>query len=39
MLLADQIRSVLKVEGCNLTTLNLVHVDEIDMNTLIYFDF
>lgn len=33
---ADQIRDVLEVKGCNLTSLNLEHVDEIDMNALIY---
>lgn len=33
---ADQIRDVLQVKGCNLTSLNLEHVDEIDMNALIY---
>ena len=33
---ADQIRDVLEVKGCNLTTLSLEHVDEIDMNALIY---
>lgn len=33
---ADQIRDVLQIKGCNLTTLNLEHVDEIDMNALIY---
>lgn len=33
---ADQIRDVLEVKGCNLTTVSLEHVDEIDMNALIY---
>lgn len=33
---ADQIRDVLQVKGCNLTSLNLEHVDEIDMNALVY---
>lgn len=33
---ADQIRDVLELKGCNLTTLSLEHVDEIDMNALIY---
>lgn len=33
---ADQIRDVLQVKGCNLTTLSLEHVDEIDMNALVY---
>lgn len=33
---ADQIRDVLQVKGCNITHLNLEHVDEIDMNALIY---
>lgn len=33
---ADQIRDVLEIKGCNLTTLNLEHVDEVDMNALIY---
>uniref|UniRef100_A0A1B0CDD9 Scf e3 ubiquitin ligase complex f-box protein grra n=1 Tax=Lutzomyia longipalpis TaxID=7200 RepID=A0A1B0CDD9_LUTLO len=33
---ADQIRHVLEVKGCNLTHLHLEHVDEIDMNALIY---
>lgn len=32
----DQIRHVLEVKGCNLTHLHLEHVDEIDMNALIY---
>ncbi|CRL04110.1 CLUMA_CG017223, isoform A [Clunio marinus] len=36
---ADQIRDVLEVKGCNITTLNLEHVDEIDMNALIYIHF
>lgn len=33
---ADQIRNVLAVKGCNLSTLHLEHVDEIDMNALMY---
>ena len=33
---ADQIRDVLEVKGCNITTLNLEHVDEIDINALVY---
>ena len=33
---ADQIRNVLQVKGCNLTHLHLEHVDEIDMNALMY---
>lgn len=33
---ADQIRDVLEVKGCNLTSLCLEHVDEIDMNALVY---
>uniref|UniRef100_A0A1Q3FKD0 Putative scf e3 ubiquitin ligase complex f-box protein grra n=1 Tax=Culex tarsalis TaxID=7177 RepID=A0A1Q3FKD0_CULTA len=33
---ADQIRDVLQVKGCNLTCLHLEHVDQIDMNALIY---
>ena len=33
---ADQIRDVLEVKGCNITYLNLEHVDELDMNALIY---
>lgn len=33
---ADQIRDVLHVKGCNLTHLHLEHVDEIDMNALMY---
>lgn len=33
---ADQIRNVLAVKGCNLTVLHLEHVDEIDMNALMY---
>lgn len=32
---ADQIRDVLEVKGCNLTTLCLEHVDQIDMNALV----
>lgn len=33
---ADQIKTVLEVKGCNITHLDLEHVDEIDMNALIY---
>jgi ribonucleases P/MRP protein subunit RPP40 len=33
---ADKVRDVLEVKGCNLTTLNLEHVDELDMNALAY---
>lgn len=32
----DRIRDVLEVKGCNLTQLNLEHVDQIDMNALMY---
>lgn len=32
----DQVRDVLEVKGCNLTHLHLEHVDEIDMNALMY---
>jgi ribonucleases P/MRP protein subunit RPP40 len=31
-----QIRDVLEVKGCNLTTLNLEHVEELDMDALAY---
>ncbi|XP_037050129.1 uncharacterized protein LOC119084311 isoform X1 [Bradysia coprophila] len=33
---ADQVRNVIAVKGCNLTHLHLEHVDEIDMNALMY---
>lgn len=33
---SDQIRDVLAVKGCNLTYLHLEHVDQIDMNALMY---
>lgn len=33
---SDQIRDVLAVKGCNLTLLHLEHVDQIDMNALMY---
>lgn len=33
---ADRVRDVLHVKGCNLTHLHLEHVDEIDMNALMY---
>lgn len=32
----DRVRDVLEVKGCNLTQLNLEHVDQIDMNALMY---
>lgn len=32
----DRIRDILEVKGCNLTHLHLEHVDEIDLNALIY---
>lgn len=32
----DQIRDVLQVKGCNLTHLHLEHVDQLDMNALMY---
>ncbi|XP_055841679.1 uncharacterized protein LOC129908889 isoform X1 [Episyrphus balteatus] len=32
----DQVRDVLQVKGCNLTHLHLEHVDQLDMNALIY---
>lgn len=32
----DQVRDVLQVKGCNLTHLHFEHVDQIDMNALIY---
>lgn len=32
----DQVRDVLQVKGCNLTHLQLEHVDQIDMNALMY---
>lgn len=33
---SDQVRDVLAVKGCNLTYLHLEHVDQIDMNALMY---
>lgn len=33
---SHQIRDILMVKGCNITHLNLEHVDEIDMNALMY---
>lgn len=33
---SDQIRDVLAVKGCNLSHLHLEHVDQIDMNALMY---
>ncbi|XP_058444820.1 uncharacterized protein LOC131426249 isoform X1 [Malaya genurostris] len=33
---ADRVRDVLEVKGCNLTELHLEHVEQIDMNALIY---
>lgn len=33
---SDQIRDVLSVKGCNITYLHLEHVDQIDMNALMY---
>jgi ribonucleases P/MRP protein subunit RPP40 len=33
---ADQLRDVLMIKGCNLTSLHLEHVDEIDDNALMY---
>lgn len=32
----DRLRDVLQVKGCNLTHLHLEHVDEIDVNALMY---
>lgn len=32
----DQIRDVLQVKGCNITYLHFEHVDQIDMNALMY---
>lgn len=32
----DQVRDVLQVKGCNLTHLHLEHVEQLDMNALIY---
>ncbi|KAJ0181800.1 hypothetical protein K1T71_002522 [Dendrolimus kikuchii] len=33
---ADQIKQVLQVKGCNITHLHLEHVDQIDLNALMY---
>ncbi|XP_053602424.1 uncharacterized protein LOC128670629 [Plodia interpunctella] len=33
---ADQIKQVLHVKGCNITSLHLEHVDQIDLNALMY---
>ncbi|XP_035446441.1 uncharacterized protein LOC118273530 isoform X2 [Spodoptera frugiperda] len=33
---ADQIKQVLQVKGCNLVHLHLEHVDQIDLNALMY---
>lgn len=33
---ADQVKHLLQVKGCNLTSLHLEHVDEIDLNALMY---
>lgn len=33
---ADQIKQVLQVKGCNLAYLHLEHVDQIDLNALMY---
>lgn len=33
---ADQIKQVLEVKGCNLVCLHLEHVDQIDLNALMY---
>lgn len=33
---SDQVRDVLAVKGCNITHLHLEHVDQIDMNALMY---
>lgn len=33
---SDNIRDVLAVKGCNITHLHLEHVDQIDMNALMY---
>lgn len=32
----DRVRDVLQVKGCNLTYLHLEHVDQIDLNALMY---
>lgn len=33
---ADQIKQVLQVKGCNIISLHLEHVDQIDLNALMY---
>lgn len=33
---ADQIKQVLQVKGCNISSLHLEHVDQIDLNALMY---
>lgn len=33
---SDRVRDLLQVKGCNITTLVLEHVEQIDMNALIY---
>lgn len=33
---ADQVKQVLQVKGCNLSHLHLEHVDQIDLNALMY---
>ncbi|XP_048486745.1 uncharacterized protein LOC105387298 [Plutella xylostella] len=33
---ADQLKQVLQVKGCNITHLHLEHVDQIDLNALMY---
>lgn len=33
---ADQVKQVLQVKGCNLVYLHLEHVDQIDLNALMY---
>ncbi|CAK1603210.1 unnamed protein product [Parnassius mnemosyne] len=33
---ADQIKQVLQVKGCNIINLHLEHVDQIDLNALMY---
>lgn len=33
---ADQVKQVLQVKGCNIVSLHLEHVDQIDLNALMY---
>ncbi|GBP64108.1 hypothetical protein EVAR_8477_1 [Eumeta japonica] len=33
---ADQVKQLLQVKGCNITSLHLEHVDQIDLNALMY---